>query len=142
VVGVAGYILPGTHVDVLVTLHLANIPDPVTATILQDVQVLAIGQKIEPDPEGKPAPATVVTLLLNPSDAEKIDLASSQGAIHFVLRNGSDSGQPTQTPAMMTQLGGLAIPPAEKPHKAMMAAAKPYQVETFMGPNVKTDNFQ
>jgi len=63
VVGVAGFMLPGTHADVMVTLHPSNSPDPVTTTVLQDVQVLATGQKTEPDPDGKPVTATVVTIL-------------------------------------------------------------------------------
>ena len=78
VVGVAGFLLPGTHVDVLVTIRPPN-ADPVTNTVLQNVQVLASGQKIEPDPEGKPVTATVVTLLVSPEQAEKVDLATTQG---------------------------------------------------------------
>jgi pilus assembly protein CpaB len=147
VVGVAGFLLPGTYVDVLVTLHPANSPDPVTATVLQDVQILATGQKTEPDPEGKPTTATVVTLLVKPEDAERVDLASTQGIVHFVLRNGSDRQQFNGPPALFSQLSGIAAPavavpgrPARKP--LQLVVAKPYSVETFMGPTVKTDNFQ
>ena len=85
--------VPGTHVDVLVTLHLSTQPDPVTSTVLQDAEVLATGQKTEPDPEGKPTTATVVTLLVKPEDAERVVLASTQGTVHFVLRNGVDREQ-------------------------------------------------
>jgi pilus assembly protein CpaB len=147
VVGVAGFLLPGTHVDVLVTLRPTN-SDPVTSTILQDAQVLAVGQKTEPDPEGKPTTATVVTLLVKPADAERVDLASTQGIVHFVLRNGSDHEAVTGPPALFSELSGLAntpnTPVAAKPvHKPLqLVAAKPYSVETFMGPTVKTDNFQ
>src|SRR5277367_1125151 len=64
VVGVAGFLLPGTHVDVLLTYHTDRTSDPRTTTVLQDVVVLAAGQQIRPDPEGKPASVTnVVTLL-------------------------------------------------------------------------------
>ena len=45
VVGVAGFLLPGTHVDVLLTYHSDKSPDPRTATVLQDVVVLAAGQQ-------------------------------------------------------------------------------------------------
>ena len=48
VVGVAGYLLPGTHVDVLVTFHPENSQDPMTSTVLQDVQILTAGQKMQP----------------------------------------------------------------------------------------------
>ncbi len=90
IVGVAGFLSPGSHVDVLVTFHTPASPDPITATVLQDVQILATGQKMQPDPEGKVAPTDVVTLLVNPQDAEKVVLASAQGTVHFVLRNGAD----------------------------------------------------
>jgi pilus assembly protein CpaB len=88
VVGVAGFLMPGTHVDVLVTYHDTSHPDPLTATVLQDSEVLAAGHQVQPDPSGKPATVDVVTLLLSPEDAEKAVLASAQGNIHFVLRNG------------------------------------------------------
>ena len=143
IVGVAGFLLPGTHVDVLVTLHPANSPDPVTATVLQDAQILATGQKTEPDPEGKPTTATVVTILVNPQDAERVVLASTQGSIHFVLRNGSDREQVKGPPVLLSQLSGVPLPAQEKAiQKAERAAAKPYTVETFMGPTVKSENFQ
>lgn len=146
IVGVAGFLLPGTRVDVLVTMHPANTPDPITATVLQNVEVLATGQKTEPDPEGKPTTATVVTLLVKPEDAQRVDLASTQGIVHFVLRNGSDHDQFAGAPALFSQLAGL---PADSPaaprvarRPAQLVVAKPYQVETYMGPTVKTDNFQ
>ena len=144
VVGVAGFLLPGTHVDVLVTVHPST-GDPITSTVLQDVVILTTGQKIEPDPEGKPTTATVVTLLVKPEDAQKVDLAATQGIVHFVLRNGVDREEFKGPPAYFSQLSGTPPPPkagAPGPHKPILVAAKPYQVETFMGPNVKTDNFQ
>lgn len=142
VVGVAGFLLPGTHVDVLVTVHPPGGADPVTNTVLQDVEILTTGQKIEPDPEGKPTTATVVTLLVKPEDAQKVDLASTQGIVHFVLRNGVDRAEFNGPPAFFAQLSGTPPPPPPGVRRAVLAAAKPYQVETFMGPNVKTDNFQ
>ena len=141
VVGVAGFLLPGTHVDVLVTLHPANSPDPVTTTVLQDAQVLATGQKTEPDPDGKPTTATVVTILVSPDDAERVDLAATQGVVHFVLRNGSDHVELKADPVLLSQLTPAPVPQksAQKPIQA--AAPKPYVVETFMGASVKTENF-
>ena len=67
-----------------------------TQTILQNVEVITAGQKSQPDPTGKPETVNVVTLLLNPEDAEKVILATLQSSIQFVLRNGAD----TQTPIM------------------------------------------
>jgi pilus assembly protein CpaB len=143
VVGVAGFLLPGTHVDVLVTIRPPN-ADPVTNTVLQNVQVLASGQKTEPDPEGKPVTATVVTLLVSPAQAERVDLATTQGIVHFTLRNGVDAEDFKGPPAQYAELSGLTTAsgkPAISPAKER-PAPKPYVVETFMGGSVKTDNFQ
>ncbi len=104
IVGVAGFLVPGSHVDVLVTFHTPASPDPITATVLQDVQILATGQKMQPDPEGKVAPTDVVTLLVNPQDAEKVVLASAQGTVHFVLRNGADHTVLTSHSAELSEL--------------------------------------
>jgi len=110
VIGVAGFLLPGTHVDVLVTLRTTNSPDPLTFTVLQDAEVLSAGQKTEPDPEGKATITTVVTLLVKPEDAERIVLASSEGTVHFVLRNGADREEYKGPPALLAQLSGIAPP--------------------------------
>src|SRR6202451_4476364 len=77
VVGVAGFLLPAAHVDVLMTFHSAFAPEPKTLTVLQDVVVLAVGQQTHPQPDGKPISVNVVTLLLKPEDAEKVVLATS-----------------------------------------------------------------
>jgi pilus assembly protein CpaB len=66
IVGVAGFLLPGSHLDVLVTYHTDKSPEPMTSTVLQNAEVIAAGHQVTPDPEGKPATATVVTLLLTP----------------------------------------------------------------------------
>jgi pilus assembly protein CpaB len=115
VVGVAGFLIPGSHLDVLVTYRADNIPDPLTATVLQDEVAIAVGHQIEPDPQGKPSDVTIVTLLLTPEDAERAVLASNQGEIHFVLRNGSDTGRTTAPPLMLSQLSG---DPLLTPHPA------------------------
>jgi pilus assembly protein CpaB len=144
IVGVAGFLLPGTHVDVLVTLHTTASPDPITTTILQNAEVLASGQKTEPDPEGKPTVDTVVTLLVKPADAERVVLGSTQGTVHFVLRNGVDSQPFTGPPALLNELAGMAAPVADKPVKKPMqlAVSKTYTVETFLGSKLRMDNFQ
>jgi pilus assembly protein CpaB len=148
IVGVAGFLLPGTHVDVLVTLHTNNssAPDSMTSTVLQDVEILAAGQKTEPDPEGKATTATVVTLLVKPEDAERVVLASTQGTVHFVLRNGDDRKDFNAPPALLSQLSGTPAPPAPaaaKPApKPQVVTARPYTVETVMGSKQRTDSFQ
>src|SRR5579863_6081286 len=91
IVGVAGFLYPGSHVDVLATYNLPGATGSLTQTVLQDVEVLTAGQTIEPDPQGKPEQVNVVTLLLSPPDSQKLQLASTQGSIQFVLRNGTDT---------------------------------------------------
>src|ERR1700728_1763176 len=118
VVGVAGFLLPGTHVDVLMTYHSVTTPEPQTLTALQDVVVLAAGQQIQPQADGKPISVNVVTLLLKPEDAEKLVLATSLGGIYFVLRNGADEEQSLSPPVGLTQLAG---PSAVSPTPAAAA---------------------
>src|SRR5438067_3472783 len=92
VMNIAGFIFPGSHVDVLVTLRSDyNSANAATRTVLQDVQVLSTGTKIDPDPDGKPENVAVVTLLVTPEQSEKLALAQNQGTLQFALRNGGDS---------------------------------------------------
>jgi len=145
VVGVAGFLLPGTHVDVLVNFRIQNSPDTITMTVLQDAQVIASGQKTEPDPQGKPTTADVVTLLVTPEDAQKAVEASSQGSVHFVLRNGGDHAKAPAMPIQTASLSGELLPSsatlraAPVAHKAEVAprepisSPKPYVVETIYG---------
>jgi pilus assembly protein CpaB len=136
VVGVAGFLLPGTHVDVLETNRSNSGAPAGTFTVLQDVEILAAGQKIEPDPEGKATSVNVVTLLLKPEDAEKVVLASSEGVIHFVLRNGADRTRMTEA--------AVASPVQTKPARTragMVAKSQPYVVETVMGDKKVVNSF-
>jgi pilus assembly protein CpaB len=82
----------------------------------------------------------VVTILVSPEDAERIVMATSQGAVHFALRNNVDRLDSASPPVLLSQL--TPLPPQAKAPKAGRPAPKPYTVETFMGPNVKSDNFQ
>ena len=93
VIGVAGYVLPGTRVDVVVTVSPSGqAADMTSKVILTNVQVLAAGTKIERDTDkNKPMPVTVVTLLVNPDEAERLTLASSEGKIQLALRNPLDT---------------------------------------------------
>jgi pilus assembly protein CpaB len=135
VVGVAGFLLPGTHVDVLLTYHSDKSPDSRTATVLQDVVVVAAGQQIRPDPEGKPTSVNnVVTLLLTPADSEKLVLATSLGAIHFILRNGADKDQTSSSSVGLEELTGTTDSVASLDGVVTKTVhAKPYQVETILG---------
>lgn len=109
VVGVAGFLIPGSHLDVLVTYRAENVADPMTATVLQNATVIAVGHQIQPDPQGKPSDVTIVTLLLTPQDAERAVLASNQGAIHFVLRNANDTELSSARPLVLSELAPNVI---------------------------------
>ena len=98
VVGVAGFVLPGMHVDVLITGRPPGEGSlTMTTTVLQDITVLSAGQTVQPDPRGQAINAPVVTLLVTPDQAEMLTLAGNETKIHLVLRNGSDTGV-TSTP--------------------------------------------
>ena len=107
IVGVAGFLFPGSHVDVIATY--ASSSGTITNTVLQDVEVISTGTSIEPDPQGKPQTVNVVTLLLTPEDSQKILLASSQGTIQFVLRSGVDRKIADILPTRMDQLSGRPV---------------------------------
>ncbi len=145
VVGVAGFLFPGSHVDVLVTFRLDNSATTTTQTVLQDAEVLTAGQKSEPDPQAKPDSVGVVTLLLKPDDAEKLVLASSLGSIHFVLRNGSDHEELATPPARTTEFTeGAKVGVKTVPTKAAdrLPKKQPYVVETLMGEKRGTAQFE
>ena len=137
VVGVAGFLLPGTHVDVLETSRTNDAGRSDTFTVLQDVVVLAAGPNFEPDPTGKATSVTVVTLLLKPEDAEKIVLASSEGVIHFVLRNGADRSRVMNLQAMRP----VEVKPVRSRLKAVATKSQTYLVETVMGDKKVVNSF-
>ena len=132
IVGVAGFLFPGSHVDVLVTYHAGASPDPVTTTVLQDAEVIAAGHQVEPDPEGKPAVVDVVTLLLTPQDSTRAVLASTQGTVHFVLRNGADQTRTPVVPLSLAELSGVPaapVHPVAAPASSRVTHARPSPVE-------------
>lgn len=147
VVGVAGFLLPGTHVDALVTYHTLNGSEPITSMILQDVQVLAVGQKFQPDPEGKAISVDVVTLLVKPDEAERVVLASSQGMMHFVLRNGTDREKVAVSSVQLSQLGGGPAPKMAPTGPTPVRFLRPaivsdYKVETIAGNKQSVESFK
>ncbi len=101
VIGVAGYVLPGTRVDVLATVNPTGQGGDITSkVILTNVQVLAAGTKIERDvKENKPMPVNVVTMLVSPDESERLTLAATEGKIQLALRNPLDTGT-TNTPGI------------------------------------------
>ena len=90
VVGVAGFVLPGMRVDVLVTGRPPNYNGTITNTVLQNIVVLSAGQTLQPESRGQAINVPVVTLLVTPEQAETLTLAGNEGHIQLVLRNGAD----------------------------------------------------
>jgi len=148
VVGVAGFVVPGTRVDVMVTLPGRDRQqDSLTRTVVSNVQVLTAGTRYDQEKakEGAPIPSTVVTLLVNPDDGERIALAASEGQIMLALRNPLDT-DPAKTSGVRTA-GLFGQAPAAKPavHRAKaapvkaepapapVAPPKPYSVEAIRG---------
>jgi pilus assembly protein CpaB len=108
---VAGYVLPGTRVDVLGTLTPTREQLDVTSkVILTNVLVLAAGTKIEQDEKNKPVQVTVVTLLVNPEESEKVTLASTEGKIQLALRNPLDKTAPVTYGIKPAVLMGTGAP--------------------------------
>lgn len=92
--GVSGFVTPNTRVDVLLTMEdLHGTGEQATRIIMQDMRVLAAGQTLQPDKEGKPISVPVVTFLVTPEQAETLALASQQGNIQLALRNMLDTMQ-------------------------------------------------
>jgi pilus assembly protein CpaB len=150
VVGVSGFAMPGTMVDVMATGTPQGESDSLTRTIIQDVRVLAAGQTVEQDKQGKPHTVGVVTLLLTPKQADQLTMASTDNRIHLALRNTIDTkviekSEPVFKSALL--LGGAPPRPSGggghhaprhtvRPEKP--AGPAPYVVEVIKG-NKKTD---
>jgi pilus assembly protein CpaB len=145
VVGVAGFVGPGTMVDVLATGKVAGAQDKVTKTILENVRVLAAGQKIEQDKDGKPQTVPVITLLVTPDDAAKLTMAATEGKIQLALRNTIDTKSSNPAPIMEAALfapaGGAPVHMASRPHAAAPSAPPTYTVEVIVGTKRETKSF-
>jgi len=132
VIGVAGFVIPGSHVDLVVTAKDPRTQANITKAVVNNLEVLTAGSRFDQDTsrsEGKPIQASVVTLLATPEDAEKIGLASSEGTITLTLRNPLDTA-PTKTEGARigSLLGNPSPPPVEKQvqgRKVMVAVPPP-----------------
>jgi pilus assembly protein CpaB len=138
VIGVAGYVLPGTRVDVVATVSPnQSAQDMTSKVILTNVQVLAAGTKIERDTDkNKPMAVSVVTLLVDPDEAERLTLASTEGKIQLALRNPLDKATPATRGIKPAVLLGLV---ASTPRAATRVAsgAKPMPVALSPDPTVE-----
>ena len=150
VVAVAGFVGPGTRVDVLLTGNPGGgSSEPQTTTVLENVAVIASGTKLERSATGEAQSAPVITLLVSPDDAQKLTLASSQGHIQLALRNPVDTRKEDIGPARANGLyKGMAPAPVPAPKtrsvkktvQAPPPAPSPYRVEVIRGN--KTDEIK
>ena len=144
VVSVAGFVQPGTRVDVLATGNSVGGSNGnngrQTTTVLENIAVIAVGKSLDRNaPDAQTAP--VITLLVSPDDAQKLALVSQEGRIQLSLRNPLDTKMGGIDATRASSLyPGLAPPPAEAKPRVHKVAAKtpapaptPYQVEMIRG---------
>lgn len=121
IIGVAGFVLPRTRVDVLVSINpQGDKAKAASKLILQNVEVLAAGQKTERDEEGKPQTVNVITLVVDPKESEKLTLASHEGELQLALRNSLDLESVATPGAVLGPMVSGSIP-APKPEKVAVA---------------------
>jgi len=129
VAGVAGFVLPGMHVDVLVTGRPPNGAEgDMTSTCLQNILVLSAGQTMQPDARGQAINAPTVTLLVSPEQAETLTLAGNDGRIQLVLRNSSDQTIEKTSGRFVTELYNGRRPDTPKPVSAAPRKKAPVEV--------------
>jgi len=138
IVSVAGFVTPGTRVDVLLTGAPNGSGDQQTTTVLQNVAVLASGHTLERTSTGEAQNTAVITLLVDPNDAQRLTLASNQGHIQLALRNPLDTKQDEVPPSLSRGLyRGLAAPaPTRIVHHAPVTTA-PSPIKTPSGVRVE-----
>lgn len=145
VVSVAGFVQPGSRVDVMSTSSSGS-GERLTTTVLENVSVIAVGKNLGrssgPEPPPTAQSASVITLLVSPDDAQKLALASQEGRIQLALRNPLDTHQGSVGATKASSLyPGSTTPGAEakpKVHKVAVKTApppppQPYSVETIRG---------
>ena len=150
VIGVAGFVVPGTHVDLIVTAKgSAGREETMARIVVSNLEVLTAGTRYDQEQsrkDGKPVPTSVVTLLVTPEDAERIALAQVEGQLSLALRNPLDT-LPVETKGarMVALMGAPGPPPVEakvsgrtvmrrpRPEPVAAPAPKAYTVETIRG---------
>jgi pilus assembly protein CpaB len=142
VVGVAGFVVPGSRVDVLVTIEPpaatgSNRGNKMTRVVVSNAQVLTAGTRIDQDKatkEGKPIPATVVTVLVSPEDAERLALAQNEGQITLTLRNPLDIVATGTPGARLGNLLGYQTDNTPEPVKSSAPRPKPRIIQPVAAP--------
>jgi pilus assembly protein CpaB len=143
VISVAGFVTPGTRVDVLLTGSPNGSGEQQTTTVLQNVAVLASGRTLERTSSGEAQNTAVITLLVTPDDAQRLTLASSEGHIQLALRNPLDTKQ-DEVPASNSRglfRGGVptpavirrVVPHMDTPVKPPQTTPSGVSVEVYQG---------
>lgn len=156
VVGVAGFVLPGTRVDIILSGSVDGPGINVSKVVLENVQVLSAGQNVEYDSAGKPQRVNVVTVLVTPEEAQKLTLATIDGRIRLALRNPLDLETAQPPPTRRAQLyegAGAPQPQRPAPIVKMVRRSTPppapvarkteaFEVELIQGGDRQTLQFQ
>ena len=135
VIGVAGFVVPGTRVDVLATVSQGQ-RDSMSKVVVSNVQVLTAGTRydLEQARAGEPMPSTVVTLMVTPEEAERISLAATEGQLALTLRNPLDT-KPTETEGIRSAslMGPAPKPPVivRRPSAPVAIAQQPEPPKTY-----------
>ena len=124
IVSVAGFVTPGTRVDVLLTGSPANSGEQQTTTVLQNVAVLASGHTLERTSTGEAQNTAVITLLVTPDDAQRLTLASTEGRIQLALRNPLDTKQ-DEVPVSLARALYRGVPAPAAEHTPVRRVAAP-----------------
>lgn len=136
---VAGFVLPHSRVDVLVSTQGEANGKAFSKVVLQNVEVLAVAQEVE-EQNDKPTVVKVVTLLVTPQEAERLALASHSGTLRLAMRNyndnkivlttGTDIAQMLRAYSLTPDVPVMAVKPQEPHHEvAAPRRAKPVQIE-------------
>lgn len=139
VVSVAGFVQPGSRVDVLATGNQGD--DRQTMTVLENVAVIAVGKNLERNATGDATTAPVITLLVSPDDGQRLTLASQEGRIQLALRNPLDTRREEIGATRASSLYPGAVKTVAqtrvKPRKPTLAVTvmppSAYAVETIRG---------
>lgn len=131
VVGVAGFLAPGSYVDLLVNFRDER-DKPMSRVVLERIMVLAIAQEAQRPDESKPRVVNAVTLEVTPEQAEKIDLARNIGTLSLILRNQIDTQDAATDGVRQQDLFAAETPApvasAPAPVKVAVRRAKPKPV--------------
>jgi pilus assembly protein CpaB len=147
---VSGFVQPGTRVDIMLTGNPQGSNEEQTTTVLENVAVIATGQRLERNSAGEAQSAPVVTLLVSPDDAERLTLASSQGHIQLALRNPLDTKQENVGAVKSNSLyKGVSepvtpvAPRSRQPRHIVQPPPTPtaYTVEVYKGDKKEEDKF-